>query len=102
MTIRYKYSDGTTKEFEDRESFFNWVERMDSGLARNLRFFGVEFSVSFDAVDMLIKAVADGEYEHVTQRELLDRGLDALSEDLYNGREEDDWLFEKLMMERDD
>ena len=101
MAIRYKYNDGTIEEFDDREEFYVFLENHDTELAIDLRELGVEFW-NADEYDGLIKSVANGDFEKTTQRDFLDRGLDALSEDLYNGRNKDDWLFGKLMMDKED
>lgn len=102
MTIRYKYSDGTIKEFEDRDALCEFLESCDTKTARELRLFGVDFYYDPLPCTELLMLVAEGHFEGTTQRDFLKLGLDALVEDLHNGREKDDWLFEKLMIEKDD
>lgn len=101
MTIRYRHGDGSVRKFEDRDELYAFLESCDSQTARELRWFGVEFYYDPMPHGELLALIGDGQFEGVTQRDLLDMGLDALVEDMHNGREPDDWLFGRLLMDKE-
>ena len=74
---RYKCTDGDVieREFETKEELIAYLERMDSGTIRDIRYWYIE--ENFDAREVLYDLV-DGDYADVTPEDWLDDALDQI------------------------